>query len=113
TFRIVIDTFGGYDYRACNGGDNLLVGPFTSSPYPEIGYTFAIGLADQVTYTNDDWFGAAPPHAETFAGLGATQTSDADPSSTATACWPGAIQLATDLSVPLPSAASVPDPTCF
>jgi hypothetical protein len=113
TFRVLIDTLGGYDYRACNGEDNLLVGPFVQSQYPGTGYAPAIGIADQVTYSNADWFGAVAPHSQTFLGLGATEAHESDPSSKATACWNGAIQLSTDLAAPLPSAASVPEPGCL
>jgi hypothetical protein len=112
-FRVVLDTFGGYDYVTCNGNDGILVGAFTPSPYSGISYTPAIGLSDSVFYANDDWFGAGAPHAQTFAGLTGTELRASGSDTTADACWNGTVQLSTDLNAEPPSLADVPAPTCF
>lgn len=109
--RLVLDTFGGYDYRLCDGEYNTLVGQFAPPPNGFPNYAPGIGFAD-LTFALHDWVGAAP-HAQTFTGLGASDVA-APGLGSADACWTGTIQLSTEGGgVTVPSLAGVPDPSCF
>ncbi len=107
----VFDTFGGYDYRLCDGEYNALVGNFTASPQGYPSYSPAIGFAT-VPFVSADWFGK-PAHVETFSGLGTSEVAVPAPNQSATACWNGTIQFSTDANADPPDLAAVPTPSCF
>ena len=112
-FRFIFDTFGGYDYRMCDGQSNLLFGPFAAPPTASDLYASAIGFAS-IAYRTRGLVRtgrAAPPDVRGPRGHGVAGTSPAI--GRPTPCWTGIIQLSTDLNADTPEIDDVPDPDCF
>jgi hypothetical protein len=92
--EVTIDTFGGYDYRVCDGHYNLLVGPFDPGMHNP-GYAAGIAFV-HLFFDPHEWAIAGPRTQELNVG-GEDHGSQPGPygPETADAAWTGTITLST------------------